>query len=141
MSESLAIEQFIYSALQPLTTATEEQPALATGVHAYFAPEGSPFPYIVFQQQSARDVSAIGAIRVMSNAVYVVKVISDKPFSAIDPIVDEVDKALQATFGPALAGSIYSCVRSAPFSMVENLDGKRINHRGGIYRISASTRT
>lgn len=144
MSESLAIEQFLYSRLSPLSVATTGatgSPALVTGVHAYLAPEGSQFPYIVFQQQAARDVSAIGAIRVQSTMLYTVKVVSNQPLSVIDPIVNEIDRLLQATYGSATSGSIYFCVRTAPLTYVENLDGKRINHRGGIYRIAASDRT
>ena len=132
MSELLAVEQFLYSALSTLTTGAS---ALATRAYSHVAPEDAVYPYIVFQQQAGRDVNGVGAIRIMSNELYTAKAVTDKSFSSLDALVDSIDDLLHKASGTTSAGTIFSVVRESPFSLPTVEDGITYFQRGGIYRI------
>lgn len=109
-------------------------------IFAEKAPKGTAFPFIVFAMQADLDVTGVGAVRIWTQADYLIRVI--KPASSYADLMvaaDAIDEALHAKAGVTtlVAGRVESCVRLSEFRMVEDDGDTEIRHAGGTYRISA----
>lgn len=133
-SSTGAAETWIYGKLANDATLTSLG---VRGIYAYQAPETATVPYIVFQQQAASDVPALGTIRIMTSLLYVVRVISTAPFSSLLAIDNRIDALLHASSGTNSNGTVIACVRQSPFVMSEPVEGRTFRHLGGIYRLWA----
>lgn len=112
--------------------------SVASRVFNSLAPAETAMPLIVYQTQRASDVIGVGTARIMVDTLYVVKVIAQgSDFSVHKPIADRVDVLLHGAAAVVAGGEILSCVRTEPFSMVENDEGRQYRHLGGIFRIQA----
>lgn len=105
----------------------------------FFAPPQTLFPYIVFQQQSMRDVRGVGPARIMVDTLYVVRGVGQgSDFATLAAVAREIDLSLSTPVGGAvLGGAVFNSVREEPFTLVEVEDGKQFRHLGGSYRIHA----
>ncbi len=102
------------------------------------APQGTPFPYILAGNLSAIDVSAVGAIRVLVECVYVVRgVIAGQSYSAaLNQIADRIDALLHRQEGTIAGGGyIVASYREQLFRLPEAQNSIQYRHLGGQYRI------
>lgn len=112
--------------------------AVGGRIYGYVAPQGTPLPFVLFQQQAARDVAGVGPSRIMSNLLYIVKVIGQtNSFTSLEAAANRIDAVLQAASGTNVRGAVYACVREAPFALVESTDTGQYRHLGGQYRLFA----
>ena len=117
-------------------------PGLSGRIFSVVAPQGTPYPFIVYQCQSPpRDVRGVGVYRVMIDPLYVVKVVAQvMSYDPLAPVARVLDIALTSASGSAVAdGRILASVRNAGFHMVEIEAGTQYRHLGGEYRIQAQS--
>jgi hypothetical protein len=107
-------------------------------VHDGLAPANEKYPFIVYQVQAPSLVRGVGTITIMADPLYVVKAIAQtNSYDILRPIVRRMDALLTGYTGVVLGGSIEGIVRTAPYSLIEEVEGRQIRHLGGIYRIQA----
>ena len=105
-----------------------------------FAPEGTPYPFIIFQCQSPpRDIRGVGVSRVMVDTLYIVKAVAQvSSYAPLAPVAKVIDAAVTSAQGsPVADGNVFSSVRDSQFAMVEIDSGKQYRHFGGQYKIQA----
>lgn len=112
---------------------------VSTRIYNSFAPLDAEYPFIIFQQQTLRDVRGVGSDRIMVDTLYVVKGISQgTDFAQLGTLAAAIDSALNVPPGGAVTGGhVMASVREEPFALTEVEDGKQFRHMGGIYRIYA----
>lgn len=121
----------------------------ATGVTDYVAdrvfdappPEGTQYPYIIFNMASTDDVRGVGTARIMSDTIYTVKaVIGTGQHEDMGAIAAAIDVALTLEQPEAVGtdGSIEACVRQRGVRYTEYTAGNEYAHRGGDYQILVS---
>lgn len=133
MSEIVRADVWLYGVLSADATLTA---AVSSEIHSYLAPSGTTFPYCLYAFQGGKDVSAIGGIRIMFPGVYQVKAVGQgNSMVGIEAIANRIDTLLHGATGTVSGGVILACVREQPLAYVENSNGIRYNHLGGLYRI------
>jgi hypothetical protein len=116
-------------------------PGLTTRIFDRFAPTGTAYPYIVFQDQSpVRDIIGVGPARVLVETLYVVKAIAQcVTYAPLREPAHEIDLAMTVPNGSALPdGALITSIRQEGFSLVEVENEVQYRHLGGVYRIQAS---
>jgi hypothetical protein len=107
-------------------------------VYADIAPQGTPFPYVLMTNTDpGQDVSAVGAIRVMVNAVWVVRGVGQgQQYTAtLKQIADRIDALLhQKSSAITGGGTLIASYREQPFRLPETTNGINYRHLGGQYR-------
>lgn len=133
MSETTTVETWLYSVLSNDVTLS----GLVGGrIYGYVAPEGATFPLVIYQFQGGRDVAGVGATRIMTSGVWVVKGVDcETSFTALKAIADRIDALLHKSSGSVADGQVLACVREEPFSLVEVIDSVQYRHLGGMYRV------
>jgi hypothetical protein len=103
------------------------------------APEEAEYPMIVFQAQAPADVNSLQGYRVMSGGVWLVRAVGEcTSYEPLREIADRIDALLHKASGEAPGmGTVLSCVREAPFAMVETDNERQYRHLGGLYRVLA----
>ncbi len=144
MAELWSIDQWIYTTLKadaPLTALIGG--AVTPRIFADIAPQTTPavvLPYVLYQMQAATDLTVIGAVRVWSNCLYLVRGVAETTSwgGNLETISNRIEIALHAKSGSNASGVIYSAVRESPFRLPEiAADGKQYRHAGVIVRILA----
>lgn len=107
-------------------------------VYADIAPQGTPFPYILATNTDpGQDVAVVGAIRVMTNAIWVVRGVAQgsQYSTTLKAIADRVDTLLHRQQGAiAGGGTMIASYREQPFRLPETANGISYRHLGGQYR-------
>lgn len=107
-------------------------------VYADTAPQGVPFPYVMATNTDpGQDVAVVGAIRVMTNAVWVVRgVAQGQQYTAtLKAIADRIDVLLHRKNGPITGGgTLIASYREQVFRLPETTNGISYRHLGGQYR-------
>ena len=108
-------------------------------VYCDVAPPNATYPFVVYQQQDGTDENAVGAIRIMSSFLYVVKACSQTSYASLRTTVEAIDAALTDVVGGAATGggNAWGCYREAPFRLLDQEDGSKLFWLGGQYRIYA----
>lgn len=133
-NETWTIDRWLYSVLAGDSTLL----ALITGVYADLAPLGTAMPYLVYGLYDGDDVMTAAGVRIMTAALYQVRVVTDsESYGAIEPAVAQADALLHRASGTVTGGTVISCVREAPLRYTELHQGKMYRHLGGLYRIQA----
>lgn len=144
-SEQVMIDQWIEGRLaDPATVALLEQISVGLGSRVFnaYAPNGTPYPFIVYQCQSpVRDVRGVGVARVMVDTLYIVKAVSQVvSYSPLAPVARVIDAAMTSPdTSTATDGLVLVSVRSEQFSLTEVAAGKQVRNLGGMYHIQAQT--
>lgn len=141
-AESTLVDDWIRLALGTTHAADLDaiSPGLSTRVFLDFAPETTPYPFIIFQALTPpRDVRGVGIIRVMVDTLYLVKAVAQGTnYDALRPVVTVIDRALTKGDPVDMAGGIMLVsTRTSEFRLVEIENGKQFRHLGGEYRIQA----
>ena len=113
---------------------------VASRVWEGVAPEGTPFPYVVFTVAEPQDVATVPATRVMVRAGLQVKAIGKGPsYRPLVPLVQRIDAALQGARNKATSqgGMVLSCERLSAIQYPEQDQGIEYRHLGGSYQVHA----
>lgn len=134
--ESNAAERWIYAKLSTDATLITK---VGTRTYNTRRPPESALPCVIWQLQSGDDVILLGAVRLWSNLRYLVRGIGETGSYGGDlqAIADRIDALLHGASGSNVDGTVWTCVRAAPFQMIETVAGREYRHLGGIYRIQA----
>jgi hypothetical protein len=113
--------------------------ALVTDVHTWPVPQGAELPYVLFQEQTARDVQGMGATRLWITGPWIVRAVMETATydGDLEAAAKRIDTLLQAQGGTVSGGTVFVCVREHPFRLVESAQSRQFRHLGGIYRIMA----
>lgn len=128
------IEKWLYAAL-----AGDSAISAAIGARVFnaIAPQGTAFPFVIFNFQAGTDVQGNGTARVQSEAVFLVKVVSQGPPDATArTVADRIDEVVGKAVHAALDSYLFSGRRESPFRFVEAVGDVRFHHVGGLYRIT-----
>ena len=136
MSEVVSAEKWIYTVLANDATLVSK----TDGIYSALVPAGETYPLVLFgENRTDNDLMALGARRIWSTMHYVVRAIDEtKSYGGdLETIADRIDAVLHAASGTTTAGTVWACVRTMPFRMVEQRDGRIFRHLGGIYQVRA----
>jgi hypothetical protein len=135
-AESAAADDFLYG----LLTADGTLTGLVGGrVFNTEAPQPAQYPLVVFQFMSGIDMAAVGAFRIWTNMMYLVKVVGQTMvYSDLGAAVARIDQLLHRTSGTVADGTVWTCTREQVIRVPESISGKPFRHAGGLYRVCAS---
>jgi hypothetical protein len=109
-----------------------------TAIYSRLAPQNADPPYVVFQVQSPSVPRWTMGGTAYENLLYTVRAVTEGPTLAQAGSIDhQINLALN---DQSLTISGYThmvCRRESGVDYTEIVDGKRLNHLGGIYRIQA----
>jgi hypothetical protein len=106
-------------------------------VHAFVAPAEAILPYIVFAMQDGDDVRVLANKRIMTNLVYLVKVVGEEDITVLAPINDRIDALLDgAQLISNAHGLVLGCTRESPINYPEVIGTVIYRHLGGLYQIA-----
>lgn len=129
-NETWTIDSWLYSTLHGDTTLH----GLVTGIFADVAPANQAYPFLIFALQEAGDVLSINGVRIMTQATYQVRVVTDsESYGAIKSAVERADTLLHRVSGSVAGGVVISCVREAPLRYTEQQGPRLYRHLGGFY--------
>lgn len=115
--------------------------ALATGgvFNGSRAPQGTPYPLVLYFFMSGIDYATVGAYRIWTNMIWTVKAIADAGgYDTLDPIAARIDELLQRASGTAASGTIWSADRQKTIEYEGLVAGHEYRHLGATYRVYAS---
>lgn len=102
-------------------------------------PEGATFPFATFQNMSGMDLAVVGAFRIWTDLVYLVKVVGHTAdFQSLKTAVARIDVLLHRSSGTTADGTIWACVREQTIRLPEVVKGDQYRHSGGLYRLYAT---
>lgn len=135
--EADAAEEWLFNTLNGDATLTG---LLAGGVKpGGSAPQGTPYPFATFQHQAGNDYAAVGAFRIWTNLVYLVKVVGrSADYQTLRTAVARIDALLHRASGTGADGTVWACVREQTIRMPEIVAGDQYRHDGALYRLYAS---
>jgi hypothetical protein len=134
--EANTAERFLVSTLEGDATLMA---LLTGGVHNTQAPQGTAYPQLVFQYMSGNDYAAVGAERIWTNMLYLVKVIADaEHFDDADIAAARVDGLLHRASGSNVNGTVWSCTREQVIRLPDQIGQHQYRQSGGIYRLYAA---
>lgn len=134
--EALAAEEWLYATLQGDATLAAAAPG---GVWNTQADEGTPYPFVLFQFMSGIDYAAVGAQRIWTNMIYLVKVIADAAdFDSMNAALARIDQLLHRVNGTAADGTVWSCTREQVIRLPDAVAGSQFRQAGGLWRIYAA---
>lgn len=134
-AEAAAADDFLYGTLHGDATLL----GLVTDVINTQPAKTALYPYVIFQYMSGIDYAAVGAFRIWTNMVYLVKVVDETPvYADLSAAVARVDALLHRASGPVADGTVWSCTREQTFRLPEDVAGRQFRHQGGLYRVYAS---
>jgi hypothetical protein len=111
---------------------------LITGLFRDIAPTNQASPWAIMQAQSPpQHVTTQDAYRVMSDGLFVVKVVgrADTDYSTMVAAMKRVDLLLKRTSGTVADGKVLMCVGEGELSYSEDVEGVIFSHLGEIYRL------
>lgn len=132
-NEVVYVDKWLYGVLSGDATLTG---LVGARIHAYQAPEGTAFPFVLYSFQGGADVAVVGGIRIFNRGVYQVKAVGKgDTMGALQSIADRIDTLLQGASGSVTGGIILACVREQPLAYAEIDNRIQYRHLGGLYRI------
>lgn len=140
-AEQAMVDLWVLARLQGQAAALDDIDAgLSTRIFQDYAPEGTKYPFIIWQcQDPPRAVRGVGVFVVMVDTLYVVKAVSQvDSYAPLAPIAKVIDSAMTTSTGSAVEdGFVLTSVRDRQFALVERGQGTQFRHFGGEYSIQA----
>lgn len=103
------------------------------------APQGTLYPFVTFQFMSGMDYAAVGAYRIWTNMLWLVKAVGETAnFADLSAIVARIDALLHRTSGTPADGTVWSCTREQTINLPEVVSGKQYRHSGALWRLYAT---
>lgn len=132
--EAAAAGEFLYSALHGDATLM----TLVGDIWEDEPPQGATYPLIVYQFMSGIDLMVIGANRVWSNMIWLVKAVGQTAnYGDLNAVVARIDTLLHRGSGVVADGTIWVCIREQTVRLPEDVLGKPYRSVGAQYRINA----
>jgi hypothetical protein len=140
VAETARTRSWLYQTICTDVTLLALTPTIGTRLYLGSGPVAAAFPFGVMQMLAGgNDLNAIGAVRIWSDMLWLVKVVTKGTSSgAIEPIVNRIDALLHAASGTVTNGVIHTCIRERPFELPTVEDGVAYIQIGAEYRIKAS---
>jgi primosomal replication protein N len=105
-------------------------------IYSEVAPQGVACPYIVFTHRTGRDTKAVNKKRLLTQANYVIKVVSSgQTYSGITEIAEQMDTILEQA-RPVVDGQRVIFTREQPIGYAETSNGMLFRHLGGLYQVT-----
>lgn len=128
---------------EQLTAEPTIQQVAGGRVFSDLAPEGTPFPYIIFNLNAERGLGMIGSCdRVASVPDYLVKAVTEgRSYQVALQLANAIDRALVGASGSATADGqevqikAIRCITRVRHT--EQAESTQYRHMGGIYRMQA----
>lgn len=117
---------------------------VSSRVYADQAPEPTQerplvYPVLLYQFMSGTDIKAMGAVRIYTNCLYLVKGVGRGGYGELRTLLNRADELLHgaANVPITLDGvtCLVTCVRERPWQMPSTQDTVRYYQRGGLYRL------
>lgn len=137
-AERVVADAWITETLASVDDLNTISAGLSARVYADQAPASAKYPFIVFQaQDEPSDVRGVGSSSVMTEALYLIKVVAKAGYVNIAPILVAVNTALNKPQGgsPAVGGTVLSSVKERNFSLKEPDEDQTIVNLGAFYRM------
>lgn len=141
VNEEQAAEKFIYSKLSGSAALVA---LVSDRMYPSLAPEGTVRPFVTWNIQFAHSVHSAGSdVRILTLPLIMVQGVADgTSYAPVDAIVSAIDAALtdadlDVTFG-GVTYHIQGCRREEPVRYLEVVEGRRVWHAGGVYRLFIS---
>lgn len=115
---------------------------LVTGIHYQVAPEGSIYPYIIYNRMSLVAKYTFGKLA-FEESIYLVKSLSDKKSSTtVSPIElnNQILSAVEIALGETLNLATKECLyirRMSEIEMIEILSDRTVYHNGAMFKVFA----
>lgn len=112
--------------------------AVALRIYANQAPEGAPFPLILFTYQGGFDTRGNGTCRIQTNPVFQIKVVCEgSPDDAARLVADRIDALFQEAVTEISESYVFSSRRDQPIQYAEPVpdSAQILTHVGGLYRL------
>lgn len=113
----------------------------APRLYSHVAPQGTAYPFVVWQLQApGDDLAIVNQHRVWADLVYAVQVVGrigawDDATVDLGALSAWADGALHNGSGNYSGGIVYDCTRERPVAFVETDGDIQYRHLGGIYRL------
>lgn len=137
--EASAAEEFLMTTLSGDATLVA---LLDGGIWNTEAAQDRPdpkYPLLLFQFMSGLDFAAVGAVRIWTNMIYLVKVIADgADFGAMNAAVARIDQLLHLASGTTADGTVWSCTREQIVRLPDQVAGSQFRQAGAMYRLYCS---
>ena len=134
-NELPTVEQWIFETLTHDPTITS---LVGNRVFVDHAPKTAEYPFIKFESLWANDVRGIGAIRIMTKPMYLIRAIDhNTSLLALKQVADRIDILFHANLGGDVSLGVMASERINPFTLTEEDGGEVFKHLGGQYRIYA----
>lgn len=135
MAETDVIDTWLYSTLTGDASLAATLGA-STGVYADVAESEAAEPYVVYQMVAANDVDVVGGTRIITDALYQVKVVKQcRSYSELSVAEGRIDALLHLGSGTTTGGRVYQARRVRPIRYTETREGRTYRHLGGDFRI------
>jgi hypothetical protein len=133
MNELSAIESAL---LDSLGNDTVLAGMVGDRIYSEIAPQGVACPYLVFTHRTGRDTKAVNKKRLLTQANYVIKVVSSgQTYSGITEIAERMDTILEQA-RPVVDGQRVIFTREQPIGYAETSNGMLFRHLGGLYQVT-----
>lgn len=111
---------------------------VSTRIFDGVAPQGSAYPFVVFNHQGGSDTRGVGTFRAFNNSLYQVKAVGKgESYAETTAIADRIDAVLQGAAGNANGGLVLGCVRETVLMMPEVTAGISYRSVGLLMRLWA----
>ena len=111
-AERVIVDAWIPSAIGTVAIQLESiSKGLSSRVYLDMAPDGTTYPFIVFQtQDDPTNVRGVGIVTIMVTTLYLVKVVAATDYISIGNIVALIDTVLTTATGaaPSIGGRVLS---------------------------------
>ena len=131
----VAAERFLYGTLTGDATLTG---IVGNRVYGHVVPPTATRPYVFYTLQDAGDdLTEIGAQRIFSNMIYVVRIVNKtESYASLEAGSSAITAALHRASGSNVSGVIVGCIKEAPFALLElDPDGSQLRHLGSRFRL------
>lgn len=111
---------------------------VSTRIYDGLAPQGSSYPFVIFNHQGGADVRGVGTFRAMNSSLFQIRAHTEsESYSSATAIADRIDTVLQGAAGSKDGAYIATCVREQPLMLLEQNNGIQYRSAGGLYRLIA----
>jgi hypothetical protein len=109
-----------------------------TRIYTNESPKATKYPYIFFNLQGGFDTRGAGTVRIQSNPVFQIKVITDgHPDDNDRTVADRIDELFQNAVTEISDGFVFSSRREQPIDYPDPKPDSSgfFTHLGGLYRL------
>lgn len=137
-AETVVVDEWLDELLSTdteLTTLLGAEGKVFDGV----APDATPYPFVVWQLETTRDVYGVGPrARILVENDYRIRGVAGvETYTPLAPIAVRLDQLLDGAEAEVAAGLVLSSRRLEQYRLAEDINGQQIRQLGGLYRFLA----